>query len=115
MQKLITVTIDVEKLQQASTGAFTVTEVEEINALLEEGWAVEEFEFISGEEESSKAVMLVVLNDSPEEEGFGDLFNMEEDEEDDPTKRMRTDGTENADKEDSEEEEERMNIPTSAH
>ena len=63
MQKLITVTIDIEKLQESSKGAFTVNEIEEVNTLLEEGWEIEEWEFITSDKEAEKAIVLLMLND----------------------------------------------------
>jgi hypothetical protein len=84
MQKLITVTINVEKLQTASQGAFTLTEIEEINDLLEDGWNVEEWEFISSEQESEKAVLLVILNNELDEADFdAEIFSMENEPEED--------------------------------
>jgi hypothetical protein len=63
MQKLITVAINLEKLRGNAQGTFTVTDVEEINALLQEGWIIEEYEFLSGGEEDEQAVVLFILND----------------------------------------------------
>ena len=64
MQKLITITINLGKLQESSKGVFTLTDVEEINEMLEDGWRVEEWKFVTGEKEAEKAVLLVVLNDA---------------------------------------------------
>ena len=80
MQKLITVTINIEKLQESSKGPFTINDVDEINELLQQGWAIEQWEFITGEKETDKAVMLIVLNDDNSYGDFGDEFPYDEDE-----------------------------------
>ena len=63
MQKLLTVAINLEKLRGAAQGTFTITDVEEINNLLQEGWIIEEYEFLSGGEDNEQAVVLFILND----------------------------------------------------
>lgn len=100
MQKLITVTINVEKLQSANEGAFTISEVEEINAILEDGWNVEEWEFITSDQETEKAVLLVVLNNEPAEPEFdAELFTMEQGDNDDEEEEEFNDDEEDEKKE----------------
>jgi hypothetical protein len=79
MQKVVTVTIDIDKLQQTAKGQFAVTEVEEINDMLEEGWTIEEWDFITGEKEDEKAVMIFILNDGLDDMEFErSFYNMED-------------------------------------
>src|ERR1043165_7082730 len=90
MQKLITVTIDVEKLQAGSNDHFSITEVEGINDLLDEGWHIEEWEFLTAEKEAEKAVLLVILNDDVDLQTA--IYDMETDiDEEDNTENEDTD------------------------
>jgi hypothetical protein len=102
MQKLITVTIDIEQLQEVNSDGFYLTEIVEINELLEEGWHIEEWQFVTDRNESKKAVILVVLNDltsDPDLETAVYEFSGEDEEEDD-----EADDREEDDKEELEEE-----------
>jgi hypothetical protein len=63
MQKLITVTLDIARLQSQSEGPFSVQEIEAVSELLAEGWNIESWEFVTGDSETSKAVIMMLLND----------------------------------------------------
>lgn len=107
MQKLITLTIDVKSLQGEAKGPFTINEVDGLNDLLETGWAIEDYEFLSGEEESEKAVLLVVLNDdlaALDEEEFAYDFRSELKEGDDEEDEVFEDEDTEISEEDEEEE-----------
>ena len=110
MQKLITLTINIEKLQEGSKGPFTITEVEEVNELLQQGWALEEWEFITGEKESDKAVMMLVLNDDDTEGDYldddFDFANVDEGEDEDGEGEERDENIKDTDEEGEETEEE---------
>lgn len=62
MQKLITITIDIANLQSQAEGPFSVQEVEAVSEVLAEGWNIESWEFVTGDAEASKAVILMLLN-----------------------------------------------------
>jgi hypothetical protein len=80
MQKLITVAVDITQLTQSKTGPISVTELDEINEILELGWQIEEWDFLKEGEADGKVILLVTLNDDlmledDEDEfglGFGD-------------------------------------------
>ncbi len=66
MQKIITVTIDVEQLAQQTDEPFSITDVGGINAILQEGWFVEEWEFLTDQVINGKVTLMFVLNDEEE-------------------------------------------------
>ncbi len=116
MQKLITITIDVKSLQQEADGPFTVTEVDGINDLLEEGWAIEDYEFLSGDEESDKAVLLVILNDELrdlDEESDYNFRNEQEGEDDEEGEAFDEDEDEGGEDEAADDEEDEKEGETS--
>ncbi|RAJ00340.1 hypothetical protein LX64_04042 [Chitinophaga skermanii] len=68
MQKIITVTINLEKLQTMSrsennASAYFVNEIEEVNHLLQEGWAIEEWENINTDTSNGATTLLFILTD----------------------------------------------------
>lgn len=84
MQKLITLTIDIGKLQEQAAGPFSITEIDAISELLQAGWIIESWEFITGDDERTKAVILMMLNDGMDGTAFEDAFyEMDEPDEDD--------------------------------
>ena len=82
MQKLITVAINLEKLRGTAQGTFTITEVEELNNFLQEGWIIEEYEFLSAGGEDEQEVVLFILNDEMSETEF-DITAEDADEDED--------------------------------
>lgn len=71
MQKIITVTIDLDRLQSAdqqeNPNAFHfVNELPEVNQLLEEGWRIEEWENLS-QQGGAKACLLFILSDESDD------------------------------------------------
>ncbi|ASZ14259.1 hypothetical protein KTO58_02640 [Chitinophaga pendula] len=68
MQKILTVTINLEKLQAASeqdANHSFVREIPEVNALLEEGWIIEEWDTLGTN--SNNVTLLFILNDELDE------------------------------------------------
>lgn len=68
MQKILTVTINLEKLQTASEqdeNHSFVREIPEVNALLEEGWIIEEWDTLGTN--SNNITLLFILNDELDE------------------------------------------------
>jgi len=68
MQKIITVTIDLERLQEAGQqengqAASFVNELPEINQWLEEGWMIEEWENLSANALNGSITLLFILTD----------------------------------------------------
>jgi len=91
MQKIATITINIEKLQETSKGPFTLNFVDDLNSILDEGWEIEKWEILTKDKESEKVVILIVMNDDmldleDEAMNFFDMDNefdlSEEDEED---------------------------------
>ncbi|MEO6732357.1 MAG: hypothetical protein ABIN01_14160 [Ferruginibacter sp.] len=85
MQKLITVSVDTKQLTQSPTNPFTINEVDSINELLEQGWEIEEWDFLKEGEGDGEMLLLVILNDDSmfdREDDFDDEFGFDEDEED---------------------------------
>lgn len=74
MQKLITITIDIANLQAQSEGAFSVQEAEAVSEVLAEGWNIESWEFVTGDAEASKAVILMLLNDGMDGLGYEESY-----------------------------------------
>ena len=81
MQKLITVSVDTNQLLQSPTNPFTVNEVDGVNELLEQGWEIEEWDFLKEGEGDGEILLLVILNDDAMMDGFDDEFDDEEDDE----------------------------------
>ena len=71
MQKIVTVLIDTSQLSPGKLNPFSVTELDEINDILEMGWQVEEWDFLKEGETDGQVVLMVILND--------DLIEEEED------------------------------------
>ena len=63
MQKLITVSVDVKQLMKSPTNPFTINEVDSINELLEQGWEMEEWDFLKEDAGDGQILLLVTLND----------------------------------------------------
>lgn len=64
MQKVIAVAINVNQLVSQSDQTFTLTELEELNDLLAEGWEIEDWSFLTDDPVNGRMPMVVVLNDS---------------------------------------------------
>lgn len=64
MQKVIAVAINVNQMVSQSDQTFTITELEELNDLLAEGWEIEDWSFLTDDPVNGRMPMLVVLNDS---------------------------------------------------
>ncbi len=64
MQKVIAVAIDVNQMVSQSNQIFAITELEELNDLLAEGWEIEDWSFLTDDPVNGRMPMLVVLNDS---------------------------------------------------
>ena len=62
MQKMIAITINVKELQGNAGEPFSIQEVEALNPIFEEGWTIENQEFLSVEG-AEQAVLLVTLTD----------------------------------------------------
>lgn len=81
MQKMITITINTRMLSAGAQEAFTVTEVEQVNDMLEAGWLLEEWDFLNETPDEHGNVSLVaVLNDAALGMDDDDLFGEHEDE-----------------------------------
>jgi hypothetical protein len=63
MQKVIAFSIDVNQLVSHSSDTFGLSEPEELNQLLAEGWEIEDWSFLTDDPINGKMPMLVVLND----------------------------------------------------
>ncbi len=68
MQKVVTVTIDLERLHEAgqqedARATSFVNEIPEINQLLEEGWVIEEWETLNANAVSGAITLLFILTD----------------------------------------------------
>ena len=83
MQKLITVSVNTQQLMQSPTNPFTINEVDSINELLEQGWEIEEWDFLKEGEGDGEILLLVILNDEEMMDRFDDEFDEEFDEEED--------------------------------
>jgi hypothetical protein len=86
MQKLITVNVDTKLLVQSPVNPFTINEVDSINELLEQGWQIEEWDFLKEGEGDGEILLLVILNDDAmfdkDDEEFDDEFGYSGDEND---------------------------------
>lgn len=63
MQKVIAFSIDVNQLVSRSDETFSIAEPEALNELLQEGWEIEDWSFLTDDPVNGKMPMLVVLND----------------------------------------------------
>jgi hypothetical protein len=63
MQKVIAFSIDVNQLVSRSDETFSIAEPEMLNELLQEGWEIEDWSFLTDDPVNGKMPMLVVLND----------------------------------------------------
>ncbi len=87
MQKLITVTVDTKQLLKSPANPFTINEVESVNELLEQGWEIEEWDFLKEDDGDGEIVLIVTLNDDAmfdddDADEFDDEFDFDEDEDD---------------------------------
>lgn len=81
MQKLFTVTVNSKQLIEGVKSNFKVEEVEGVNEFLEQGWQIEEWNFLKEEAGSGVIILIVILNDSSmfiDEEELPEDFYMEE-------------------------------------
>jgi hypothetical protein len=86
MQKLITVSVDTKQLKQSPTDPFTINQVDSVNELLEQGWEIEEWDFLKEGGDDGEILLMVILNDDAmfdREDEFDDGFDFDEDDEDD--------------------------------
>ncbi len=75
MQKVITVSLDTKALMQSDNGQSVVSEIREVNNLLDIGWELEEYEILHKDEATGKVLLWLVLTD--------DMFLPADDEEED--------------------------------
>jgi len=85
MQKLITVSVDTKQLLKSPNNPFTINEVDSINELLQQGWEIEEWDFLKEDDGDGEIVLIVTLNDDAmfdddDEDEFDDEFDFDEDE-----------------------------------
>jgi len=81
MQKLFTVTVNSKQLIEGVKSNFKVEEVEGVNEFLQQGWQIEEWNFLKEEAGSGVIILIVILNDSSmfiDEEELPEDFYMEE-------------------------------------
>ena len=99
MQKLITVSVDTKQLLKSPTNPFTINEVDSINELLNQGWEIEEWDFLKEDDGDGEILLIVTLNDEAmfddeDVDEFDDEFDFDEDEdeeeeeEDEKVKRL---------------------------
>ena len=74
MQKVITVSIDVNQLVSQADGVFSLSEFEVLNDVLAQGWEIEDWTFLSDDPINGKIPMLVVLTDDAIAEESDDEF-----------------------------------------
>ena len=99
MQKLITVSVDTKQLKQDPADPFTISHVDSVNELLEQGWEIEEWDFLKEGGADGEILLMVILNDDAmfdREDEFDNEFdfdddddNDDEDEDDQPGKMKR--------------------------
>ena len=85
MQKLITVSVNTKLLTQSTGNPFTINEVDSINELLQQGWEIEEWDFLKEGAGDGEILLLVILNDNAmfdEDDEMQDEFDYEDDDED---------------------------------
>ena len=63
MQKIVTVTVDTTQLSPGKVTPFAVNELEEINEILQQGWQIEDWDFLREGETDGQVVLMVILND----------------------------------------------------
>ena len=85
MQKLITVSVDTKQLLKSPTNPFTINEVDSINELLNQGWEIEEWDFLKEDDGDGEILLIVTLNDEAmfddeDVDEFDDEFDFDEDE-----------------------------------
>src|SRR3954462_9633917 len=86
MQKLITVSVDAKQLKPSATEPFTINEVDSVNELLEQGWEIEEWDFLKEGGDNGEILLMVILNDDAmfdREDEFDNEFDFDEDDDDD--------------------------------
>ena len=84
MQKIVTITINTIQLSADSTSPFVITEADEINSILQQGWQIEEWDFLKEGEEDGQVILMVIMNDDLMfEDNSNDDFDTEFDEQDD--------------------------------
>src|SRR6187401_1779033 len=86
MQKLITVSVDTKQLKQSPTDTFTINHVDSVNELLEQGWEIEEWDFLKERGDDGEILLMVILNDDAmfdREDEFDNEFDFDEDDDDD--------------------------------
>lgn len=86
MQKLITVSVDTQLLNQNPTDPFTINEVDSVNEWLEQGWEIEQLELLKGGAGDGEILFLAVLNDdmmNGEDDEFDEDFLSDDDDDDD--------------------------------
>jgi hypothetical protein len=76
MQRLITVSVDIKQLLKSPTNPFSINEVDSVNELLEQGWEIEEWDFLKEDSGDGQILLLVTLND---EAMFGDEDDIDDD------------------------------------
>ena len=92
MQKLITVSVDVKQLVKSPTNPFTINEVDSINELLEQGWEMEEWDFLKEDIGDGQILLLVTLNDEAMFDDNEDEFRFNQFDEEDQEEEEIEDG-----------------------
>ena len=92
MQKLITVSVDVKQLTKSPTNPFTINEVDSINELLEQGWEMEEWDFLKEDTGDGQILLLVTLNDDAMFDENEDEFRFNQFDEEDEEEEEIEDG-----------------------
>ena len=64
MQKVIALSINLDQLMVRSDETFSISEPGALNELLQEGWEIEDWSFLTDDPVNGKIPMLVVLNDN---------------------------------------------------
>ena len=97
MQKLITVSVNTKLLSQSAGKAFTINEVDSINELLQQGWEIEEWDFLKEGTSDGEILLLVILNDNQmfdEDDEMEEEFDFDDDDDDDEDDDDEMDGLE---------------------
>lgn len=76
MQKIVTIAVDTTQLNPEKSTPFAISELTEINELLELGWQIEEWDFLKEGETDGQVVLLVILNDEKQFENDEDEFDL---------------------------------------
>lgn len=77
MQKIVTIAIDTTQLKAGKATPFSVTELDEINEVLELGWQIEDWDFLKECDANGQVILLVTLNDDLVYADDGEDFNTE--------------------------------------